>query len=186
MAVSSGDYSASNFTGSAHHPLCARKARNKRLKLALIFWRVFLCDIATKFLGTSATRKTGLNEKPGQCLQSGLSAGACLSDCHLKKQRLINSLEAEVEESADLLHRPQTTPPYNISCFHRGSHLACKALTVAALSCILILTGTSSWAGVTAMSLETYTRVLMDASPEFPMHFLKSIGWHNGSGAGSR
>jgi hypothetical protein len=25
---------------------------------------------------------------------------------------------------------------------------------------------------VTAMSLETYTRGLMDASPEFPIHFL--------------
>ena len=53
-----------------------------------------------------------------------------------------------------------------------------NALTVAALSCILILTGVSSCAVVTAMSLETYTRVLMDASPELPIHFLNiySIG----------
>jgi len=52
-------------------------------------------------------------------------------------------------------------------------NLACHAVTVAALRCILRLTGVSSWAVVTAMSLATYTRVLMDASPEFPMHFLK-------------
>ena len=38
--------------------MCASTARNKRVKLALIFWRIFLYDIATKFLGTSAIRKT--------------------------------------------------------------------------------------------------------------------------------
>jgi hypothetical protein len=45
-------------TYADHHPVCASKARNKGVKLALIFRRVFLYDIATKFLGTSATRKT--------------------------------------------------------------------------------------------------------------------------------
>src|SRR5438445_12865094 len=34
-------------------------------------------------------------------------------------------------------------------------------------------TGVSSWSGMTAMSLERYTRVLMDTSAAFPRHFLK-------------
>src|SRR5215471_11960322 len=51
-------------------------------------------------------------------------------------------------------------------------NLACNALTVAALTCILRLTGVSSCAVVTEMSLETYTRLLIDANPEFPIHFL--------------
>src|SRR5262252_4905645 len=51
-------------------------------------------------------------------------------------------------------------------------NLACKALTVAALTCILRLTGVSSCAVVTEMSMETYTRLLIDAKPEFPIHFL--------------
>src|SRR6266853_3609140 len=48
----------------------------------------------------------------------------------------------------------------------------CTALTVAELTCILMHTGVSSCSGMTAMSMERYTRVLMDASPEFPIHFL--------------
>src|SRR2546421_1868894 len=35
-----------------------------------------------------------------------------------------------------------------------------------------MLTGVSSCTVVTAMSLERYTRLLMDASAEFPIHFL--------------
>src|SRR5262249_23949396 len=48
----------------------------------------------------------------------------------------------------------------------------CNALTVAALTCILRLTGVSSCSVGTEMSMETYTRLLMDANPEFPIHFL--------------
>jgi hypothetical protein len=36
-----------------------------------------------------------------------------------------------------------------------------------------MLTGVSSCAVVTEMALERYTHWLMDASPEFPIHFLK-------------
>jgi hypothetical protein len=49
----------------------------------------------------------------------------------------------------------------------------CKALTVAALTCILRLTGVSSCSGMTAMAMERYTRGLMDTSGTFPIHFLK-------------
>src|SRR5215813_3339654 len=56
-------------------------------------------------------------------------------------------------------------------------NLACKALTVAALACILILTGVSSCAVVTEMSMETYTCLLMDANPKFPIHFLNIYNW---------
>ena len=45
-------------------------------------------------------------------------------------------------------------------------------VAVAELACILIYMGVSSCAVVTEMSLETYTYLLMDASPEFPIHFL--------------
>jgi len=46
-------------------------------------------------------------------------------------------------------------------------------MTVAALTCILMLTGVSSCAVVTEMSLGRYTHLLMDASPDFPIRFLK-------------
>jgi hypothetical protein len=36
-----------------------------------------------------------------------------------------------------------------------------------------MLTGVSSCSGMTEMSLERYTRLLMDTSSEFPIHFLK-------------
>src|SRR5262249_37333778 len=39
----------------------------------------------------------------------------------LNKQRLINSLEAEVNESARLIESMGITPPYKISHFHRES-----------------------------------------------------------------
>ena len=42
---------------------------------------------------------------------------------HLNKQRLINSLEAEVNESACLIESTGVTPPYKISRFHRESPL---------------------------------------------------------------
>ena len=56
-------------------------------------------------------------------LQWGPKTADTLSDCHLNKQRLINSLEAEVNESTDLMHGPQATPPYKISRFHWESHM---------------------------------------------------------------
>jgi hypothetical protein len=46
-------------------------------------------------------------------------------------------------------------------------------LTVAELTCILMLTEVSSCSGRTKMSLERYTRLLMDTSSAFPIHFLK-------------
>src|SRR5215471_9578037 len=52
-------------------------------------------------------------------------------------------------------------------------NLVCKALTVAALTCILRLTGVSSCAGMTEMAMERYTRLLMDTSSTFLIHFLK-------------
>ena len=47
--------------------------------------------------------------------------GKSLSSCHLNKQRLINPLEAEVNESARLIESTGVTPPYKISRFHRES-----------------------------------------------------------------
>jgi hypothetical protein len=44
--------------------------------------------------------------------------GKSLSCCRLNKQRLINSLEAEVNESACLIELSGVTPPYKISRFH--------------------------------------------------------------------
>src|SRR5262244_1313656 len=49
----------------------------------------------------------------------------------------------------------------------------CSSLTVARLSCILRHTGGSSSWVVWHVCLERYTRVLMKASLEFPIHFLK-------------
>jgi len=49
-----------------------------------------------------------------------------LSDCHLNKQRLINPLEAEVNESVWLIESMGVTPPYKISRFHRESLLGQK------------------------------------------------------------
>ena len=51
------------------------------------------------------------------------------------KQRLINSLEAEVDESAGLMHEPQGPPPYKISRFHRES-LSNDMARSALFSCI--------------------------------------------------
>jgi GNAT superfamily N-acetyltransferase len=47
--------------------------------------------------------------------------GKSLSSCHLNNQRLINPLEAEVDESAHLIESTGVTPPYKISRFHRES-----------------------------------------------------------------
>ena len=44
---------------------------------------------------------------------------------------------------------------------------------MARLSCILMHTGVSSYWVVWHMFFERYTRVLLEASPEFPIHFLK-------------
>ena len=44
---------------------------------------------------------------------------------------------------------------------------------MARLSCILMHTGVSSYWVVWQVFFERYTRVLLDASPEFPIHFLK-------------
>src|SRR5262245_57511779 len=48
-------------------------------------------------------------------IQQGLNAGERLSDCHLNKQRLINSLGAEVNESAGCIEETLTASPYKIS-----------------------------------------------------------------------
>ena len=48
--------------------------------------------------------------------------GKSLSSCHLNNQRLINPLEAEVDESAHLIESTGVTSPYKISRFHRESH----------------------------------------------------------------
>jgi hypothetical protein len=44
-------------------------------------------------------KKRGFNEKAITTLQWGRNRADCLSDCRLNKQRLINSLEGEVDES---------------------------------------------------------------------------------------
>jgi hypothetical protein len=44
---------------------------------------------------------------------------------------------------------------------------------VGRLSCILIHAGVSSYGVVWYVHCEKYTRVLMEASPEFPIYFLK-------------
>ena len=44
--------------------------------------------------------------------------GKSLSSCHLNNQRLINPLEAEVDESAHLIESTGVTLPYKISGFH--------------------------------------------------------------------
>ena len=62
-------------------------------------------------------KKRGLNEKPSTCLQQGPNPGEHLSDCHLNKQRLINSLGAEVNESVGLMEETQTALPYRILLF---------------------------------------------------------------------
>ena len=44
--------------------------------------------------------------------------GESLSSCHLNNQRLINPLDAEVDESAHLIESTRVTPLYKISRFH--------------------------------------------------------------------
>jgi len=68
-------------------------------------------------------KNRGLHEKPSKDLQKGSNAGARLSDCHLTKHNLINSLGAEVNESAGLIEETQTAPPYKISRILWGSPL---------------------------------------------------------------
>src|SRR5713226_550409 len=46
---------------------------------------------------------------------------------------------------------------------------------------MLMLTGVSSCSDVTEMSMERYTRLLMDASPEFPIHFLNIYSAYDGA-----
>ena len=43
-----------------------------------------------------------------------------LSSCHLNKQRLINPLEAEVNQFSRLIGQQRGHPPYKISRFHRS------------------------------------------------------------------
>jgi len=62
-----------------------------------------------------------LNENPGRWLERGLDVEKSFSSCHLNKQRLINPLAAEVDESARLVESTGVTPPYKISRFHRES-----------------------------------------------------------------
>src|SRR5215510_9908355 len=67
-----------------------------------------------------------------------------------------------------VVRRTKRTSSLRYAC----CNFVCNALTVAALTWILRLTGVSSSAIVTAMSMETYTRLLMEAISEFPSHFL--------------
>jgi hypothetical protein len=66
------------------------------------------------------------NENPWQRCPNTSNVGKRLSSCHLNKQRLINPLEAEVNERARLIESTAVTPPYEISRFHRESPLALR------------------------------------------------------------
>jgi hypothetical protein len=59
----------------------------------------------------------------GTCIPQGVTTFLlrAFTAHHLNKQRLINLLEAKVNESAHLIESTEVTPPYEISCFHRGS-----------------------------------------------------------------
>ena len=63
----------------------------------------------------------GINENASKCFYRCRNVGERLSSCHLNKQRLINPLEAEVNESVWLIESMGVTPPYNILRFHRES-----------------------------------------------------------------
>jgi hypothetical protein len=68
-----------------------------------------------------------------------------------------------------VVRRTKRTSSLREACCNRLG----QALTGAELTCILMLTGVSSDAVMTARSLGRYTHLLMDASPKFPIHFLK-------------
>jgi len=79
-------------------------------------------DIAFVNKQLENTRKNrSFGENPWQRGSKTQNVGKSLSSCHLNKQRLINSLEAEVDESARLIESTGVTPPYKISRFHRES-----------------------------------------------------------------
>ena len=78
----------------------------------------------------STLKKRRLNEKPDKGLQRGFNVGEYLSDCHLNKQRLINSLGGKVDESAGLIEKTRTAPPYKISRILRGSLYAYVTSTI--------------------------------------------------------
>ena len=73
---------------------------------------------------------TTLNSKGswGTCILQGVTTFLlrAFTAHHLNKQRLINPLEAEVNESVWLIESMGVTPPYKISRFHRES-LLCRA-----------------------------------------------------------
>ncbi len=68
-------------------------------------------------------KKSSFSENPWQRCPNTQNVGKRLSSCHLNKQRLINPLEAEVDESARLIESTGVTPPYKISRFHRESQI---------------------------------------------------------------
>jgi hypothetical protein len=70
----------------------------------------------------SPIKNRGINENASKCFYRCRNVGERLSSCHLNKQRLINPLEAEVNESVWLIESMGVTPPYKISRFHRASH----------------------------------------------------------------
>jgi hypothetical protein len=67
------------------------------------------------------TVSRGINENASKCFYRCRNVGERLSSCHLNKQRLIDPLEAEVNESVWLIESMGVTPPYKISRFHRES-----------------------------------------------------------------
>ena len=60
--------------------------------------------------------------------------GKNLSSCHLNKQRLINPLEAQVNESARPIESTGTTSPYKISRFHGKASGRCFLAIMGAIA----------------------------------------------------
>src|SRR6266571_2447154 len=82
------------------------------------------CAVSCHGAGRFANSIRGINENAGKCFYRCRNVGKRLSSCHLNKQRLINPLEAEVNESMRLIESMGVTTPYKISRFHRESPLA--------------------------------------------------------------
>ena len=64
---------------------------------------------------------SSFSEKTRQTWPDTSNVGQSLSSCHHTKHNLINSLEVEVNESADGMETPHVALPYKISRFHRAS-----------------------------------------------------------------
>src|SRR5262245_49919461 len=75
---------------------------------------------ATHLVG-STRKNRSFSENLWQRGSNTQNVGETLSSCRLTKQRLINPLEAEVDESARLIASTGVIPPYKISRLHRES-----------------------------------------------------------------